>query len=185
MWSFLFRVRCLWVTIAHHIHVSKPTFWLSLTQYAYSSTCTLLILCIKLLALQVRISEEHTTLRHHSSKLQNIRLRVKQGSKMHLSLRQNNLQLHNQAALISHGIWAIEHRCAAGLTCTRYGLQDQILLNYTRIENAHKVCKKPYRFFAMYVQRCPVNFFSGFSFSLLRHYEMPECFYISLTTAVF
>ena len=29
---------------------------------------------------------------------------------------------------------------------------DRILLNYTRIENAHKVCNKTYRFFAVYVE---------------------------------
>jgi len=35
------------VKIGRHIHVSKPTFWLSfLTEYAYSSTRTLLILCV-------------------------------------------------------------------------------------------------------------------------------------------
>jgi len=35
------------ITILRHSLVSKPTFWRSLlTQYAYSSTCTLLILCV-------------------------------------------------------------------------------------------------------------------------------------------
>jgi len=35
------------ITIWRHIHVSKPTFWRSLlTQYAYSSPRTVLILCV-------------------------------------------------------------------------------------------------------------------------------------------
>ena len=45
-------------------------------------------------------------------------------------------------------IRAIEHRkCAAGLAGAQPGLQDRILLNYTRIENAHKVRKKTFDFF--------------------------------------
>ena len=52
-------------------------------------------------------------------------------------------------------IRAVEHgKCAAGLSDAHPGLQDRILLNYTRIENAHKVRKKT-RFFVMY--RNPAN----------------------------
>jgi len=37
---------------------------------------------------------------------------------------------------------AVEHRkCVAELCDAHHGLQDQILLNYTRIENAHEVRK--------------------------------------------
>ena len=37
---------------------------------------------------------------------------------------------------------AVEHRkCAAGLSDAHPDLQDRILLNYTRIENVHKVRK--------------------------------------------
>jgi len=57
-------------------------------------------------------------------------------------------------------------------------LQNRILLNYTRIENAHKVRKKILEFLCIEVQQnfsCP--------FSLLRHYQLPECFL--LTTVVF
>jgi len=44
-------------------------------------------------------------------------------------------------------IRAVEHRkCAAGLDDPHPGLQDQILQNYTRIENAHKVRRKPFDF---------------------------------------
>jgi len=41
---------------------------------------------------------------------------LKQGSKTHSSLRQSNLQLQNEAALMSCRIRAVEHRnCAAGM----------------------------------------------------------------------
>ena len=114
---FVFGVRCLW----RHIYVSKPTFWRSLlTHYAYSSARTLLILCV--IALNIN---------HHRSKA------VK-----HSSLRQSKLQLQNQVARMSHRIRAVEHRCVAGLVGVHPGLQDRILLNYTRIENAHKARKK-------------------------------------------
>jgi len=67
-------------------------------------------------------------------------------------------------------IRAVEHRkCAAGLSDAHPGLQDRILLNYTRIENAHKVHKKTFDFLCIEVQQI-------FSFSLLRNYQMPECF---------
>jgi len=36
--------------------------------------------------------------------------------------------------------WTVKH------TRRHAGLQDRILLNYTRIENAHKVCKKTFDF---------------------------------------
>jgi len=52
------------------------------------------------------------------------------------------LQLQNQAALISHCIRAVEHRkYAAVLSNAHPGMQDRILLNCTKIENAHEVRK--------------------------------------------
>ena len=45
----------------------------------------------------------------------------------------------NEAALWSR---QIHRRCVAGLARADPGLRDRILLNYTRIENAHKVRKK-------------------------------------------
>jgi len=67
--------------------------------------------------------------------------RFKQGSKTHSLLRQSNLQLQNEAALMSYRIRAVVHRqCAAGL-----GLQNRILLKYTRIENAHKAHNKTFK----------------------------------------
>jgi len=47
---------------------------------------------------------------------------------------------------MSRQIQAVEHRCAAGLVGAHPGLQDRILLNYTSIENAHKVRKKTFVF---------------------------------------
>ena len=44
---------------------------------------------------------------------------------------------------MSRLIEAVEHsKCAAELSDAHPGLQDWILLNYTRIENAHKVRKR-------------------------------------------
>jgi len=57
---------------------------------------------------------------------------LKKGSKTHSSLRQSNLQLHNEATLMSRGIRAVEHgKSTAGLDGVQPGLQDRILLNYT------------------------------------------------------
>ena len=67
---------------------------------------------------------------------------LKPGGKTPSSPRRNNLQLLNKAALMSCPIRAVEHRKrAAGLADAHPGLQDRILLNYTRIENVHKVRK--------------------------------------------
>jgi len=97
---------------------------------------------------------------------------LKQWSKTHSSLRQSNLQWQNETAL-SRRIRAVEHRkCAAGLAGAHPGLKDRILLNYTRLENARKVRKKTFNFlWCIEVQQT-----FCFRFSLLRHYQMPECF---------
>jgi len=77
-------------------------------------------------------------------------------------------------------IRAIEHRVSAGgLAGAHPGMKNRILLNYTRIENAHKVRKKTLDFVVIY--RTPANF--NFTFFLLRH---NKCLNASLlTTAVF
>ena len=68
---------------------------------------------------------------------------TKAGGEIHSSLRQSNLQVQNEAALMSSRIGAVEHRmCAAGLSDAHPSLQDRILLNKTRIENEYKVHKK-------------------------------------------
>ena len=45
---------------------------------------------------------------------------------------------------------------------------------YTRIENVHKVRKKTFNFLLC----IEVQQIFSFPFSLLRHYQMPECFYV-------
>jgi len=75
---------------------------------------------------------------------------------------------------MSRRMRAVEHRkCAAGLAGAHHGLQDRILLNYTRIENAHIAHKKTFDFLLF------IEVQQTFSFSLLRHRQMPECFYVS------
>jgi len=73
-------------------------------------------------------------------------------------------------------IRAVEHRkSATGLADAQSRLKDRILLNCTRIENAHKVRKKTFDFLLfLEVQQ---NF--SFPFSMLIHYQMPECFYVN------
>ena len=72
-------------------------------------------------------------------------------------------------------IQAAEHKkCGAGLAGAHPGLQDRILQNYTRIENAHEVRKKTFNILlCLEVQQT-----FSFPFSLLRHYQIPECFYV-------
>ena len=65
----------------------------------------------------------------------------------------------------------LEHRCAAGLASLHSGLQDKILLNYTRIKNPHKVRKKTF-----VLSLCiEVQLTLSFHFFLLIHYQMPVC----------
>ena len=130
----------------------------------------------KLSALQASISEENTinptTQQFITAKVSGFAL--KQGSKTHSSLRPSDLRWQNQAALMPCRIRAVEHRkCAAGPASVHPGLQGRILQNYTRIENAHEVRKKTFNFFlCIKVQQT-----FSFPFSLLRHYQIPECFY--------
>jgi len=62
----------------------------------------------------------------------------------------------------------------AGPAGAHPGLEDRILQNYTKIENAHEVHKKTFNFLlCIEVQQT-----FSFRFSLLRHYQIPECFYV-------
>jgi len=73
-------------------------------------------------------------------------------------------------------IRAVEHRKgAAGLADAQPRLKDRILLNCTRIENAHKVRKKTFDFLLI----AEVQQTFSFPFSLLKHYQMPECFHVN------
>ena len=70
-------------------------------------------------------------------------------------------------------IRAVEHRkCAAGQSDAHASLQDGILLNYTRIENAHKVRKKTFNFLlCIEVQQ---NFSFPFScWDIIKHLNAP------------
>jgi len=95
----------------------------------------------KLSALQVTISEENTlnatTQQFITAKISGCAL--KQRSKTRSILCK--LQLENEAAPMSCRIRTVENSCAALLADAHRGLQDRILQNYTRIENAHKVRK--------------------------------------------
>ena len=72
-------------------------------------------------------------------------------------------------------IQAVDHiKCVAGLPGAHPGLQDRILLNYTGIESAHKVRKNTFNFL-LYID---VQHTLSFPFSLLRHYQISECFYV-------
>jgi len=84
------------ICIFFYIH--SPYFMCRCTEY-------------KLSALQIRISEKNkfnaTTQQFITAKISGCAL--KQGSETHSSLRQSNLQLQNQAALMSRPIRAVEH----------------------------------------------------------------------------
>jgi len=113
------------------VYTRSPQFMCHWTEY-------------KISVLQVTISEENTlnatTQQFITAKISGCAL--KQGSKTRSPLRQSNLQLQNEAALMSCRIRAVEHRsCAAELPDAHPGLQGRILLSYTRIENAYKVRK--------------------------------------------
>jgi len=107
----------------------------------------------KLSALHVRMSEKNKlsamTQQFITAKISG----CARGSKTHSSLRQSNLQLQNKASLMSCRTRAVEHRKSAdGLAGALPGLQDRILLNYARIEIAHKVRKQTFVFFC-YVKK--------------------------------
>jgi len=204
------------------LYIHSPYFMYHCTEY-------------KLSTLQVRLSEKNKlnamTQQFITAKISGCVL--KKGSETHSSLRQSNLQLQNQATLRSRQIRAVAYwRYAAGLAGAHPGLQDGILLNYTRIANAHKVRKKtfvlcdykspqacdqgggtsPKKIFAYPGKMCWTYFETigrslknlspsqktflpprypklvtgldvqqkfSFPFSLLRHYQMPECFYVN------
>jgi len=64
---------------------------------------------------------------------------------------------------------------------THPGLQDRILQTYTRIETALEVRKKTFNFLlCIKVQQT-----YSFPFSLLRYYQIPECFYVTKAVSEF
>jgi len=69
-------------------------------------------------------------------------------------------------------IRAVQRRWAAAMAGAHSKSEDRILLNYTRIENAHKVRQKTFDFLLFVEVQQTFNF----PFSLLKHYQMHECF---------
>ena len=126
----------------------------------------------KLLALQVRISEKNilnaTTQQFIIAKLAGCAL--KQGVKhTHQCVRAiYNYKMRLRWCLVEYEQSSIDVR--AGLSEAHPGLQDRILLNYTRIEKAHKVRKKTFDLL-LFIE---IQQAYSFPFSLLRH-QMPEC----------
>jgi len=158
-----------WHNMHVFLYIHSPYFMCHCTEY-------------KLLVLQVTISEENTP---NATIQQFVTAKIsgcvwKQGNKTHSSIRQSNLQLQNDAALMSCRIRAVEHRkSAGGLVGVHPGLKNRILLNYTRIENAHEVRKKIFDFL-LFIE---IQQTFSFSFSPLRH---NKCLNASmLTTGVF
>ena len=137
------------VTIGSHVHVSQPTYRRSLlTQYTYSSARTLLI--SRVIALTTNYQhfklgywrKIHSTLRHSSAILQNIRLRVE-------TREWNKLMTASeQFTTAKSGCANASSNSRAHKVCGWIGWSTLRFVNsnlaklYTRIENAHKVRKK-------------------------------------------
>ena len=148
----------------HIFCIHSPYFMCHCTEY-------------KLLALQVRISEENTlnptTQQFITAKISGCAL--KQGSKTLITASAQFTTTKWNCAIMSCWIQAVERtKSAAGLADAQPRLKDPILLNYTRIENAHKVRKKTFDFL-LFIE---VQQTFSFPFFLLKHYQMPECFHV-------
>ena len=135
----------------------------------------------KVSALQVTVSEEQklnaTTQQFIIAKISGCTWKL--GSKTHSSQRSSMIQLQNKASLISCSIQAVQHRkCAAGLAGAHHGLQDLILLNYTRVENAHNLRKKTFHF-------CYVQNSSKLLVFLFPFWDIIKCMNISVLKTAF
>ena len=112
------------VTIWRNIYVSKPTFSRNLlTQYAYTSTGTLIILCVIALLIIYHLSrlwyrrKINSTLRRSSSKLQKYQAaRWNRGVKYtrHCVRAIYNCKINLRWCFVEYEQWSIE--CAAGLS---------------------------------------------------------------------
>jgi len=68
---------------------------------------------------------------------------LKQGSETHSSLRPSNLQLQNEAALMSYRIRTVEYRkCVAGPAGAHPGLQDRIFQTTLELRITMKYARK-------------------------------------------
>ena len=123
-WSSVFGVCCLW----RHNLTSYSCFQTNVLAKCVNTIC--IFVCARSLYFMCNCTEYNyqrsklryrrkinSTLRHSNSitaKLSGCTL--KQGRKIHSSLRQSNLQRKYQAALMSYRIRAVEHeKCASGL----------------------------------------------------------------------
>jgi len=130
------------------LYIHSPYFMRHCTEY-------------KLLALQVRLSDENTpnAQRYDTAvrNCKNIRLRVKTGE--YNTLINSSEQFATEKRGCANVLSKTSSRAlvsAGGLTGAHPGMKNRILLNYTRIENAHKVRKKTIDFVVIY--RTPANF---------------------------
>jgi len=102
----------------------------------------------KLSALQVGLSEKNklnaTTQQFVTAKISGCVL--KQGSETLITASEQFTTAKSGWAKVSSNTSSCDWRYAAGLAGAHPGLQDRILLNYTRIENAHKVRNKTFVF---------------------------------------
>jgi len=168
------------VTIWRHIHVSNPRLWRNLlTQYAYSSTRILLILCI----IALNINYQHSLLKYRR------KIHSLDGAWHCWAMSNTFFQGGEKCSGRASSLLRLfllrdcEHRrWAVGLAGAHPLWQYRILLNHIRIESAHKYARITFVFLVRPMQKIQHTFSSPFS--LLGHYQMPECFY-SLTTAVF
>jgi len=182
-WSFVFGVRCLW---CHNLKsyscfqtnvLAKYVDIICIFLYTHSPYFMCHCTDDKLSAFQVRVSEENklnaTTQQLITAKISGCKL--KQGSKTNSSLCQNNLQLKNEAVLMSCGIRAVEYKkCMAGLAGAHCRFAR---LNLAKL---HKNCECTLRKNAFNFSWCiEVQQSLSFLCSLLRHYQMPECFYVN------
>jgi len=103
-------------------------------------------------------------------------------SKTHSSQRQSNFQLQNETALYCiMSNTSSRAQCAAELAGAHYGLQDRIFLNYTTIENEHKVAYAR----KLLIFRC-VQKFSKLLFFLFHCWDILKCLNASMfKTAAF
>jgi len=127
--------------------------------------------------LQARISEENTinatTQQFTSAKISGCAL--KQGSKTHSSLRPSNFQLQNEAALMSLSITSSRAYKVCGLTGWRTPLFARS--NLAKLQENWECAwstQENFQFFIM----CIVQQTFSFPFSLLRHFQIPECFHV-------
>ena len=185
--SFAFGVRSLWRhnltsyscfqtnVLAKFVDTIEISFYTHSLYFVYHCTE------YKLSALQVTISEENklnaTTRQFITAKISGSML--KKGNKTYLSLSQSNLQRQNEAALMSCRIRAVELRkCAAGLA--GFARSNLAKLGFARsnLAKLHKNWECAWSTQENFCFLLCIEVQQTFSspFSLLRHYQMVECY---------